>query len=133
MTTQRIVNTHMQLRAAVASGLITERQSLALFPSHTGGAIPGPQDGWLLVSPFFSTDPTAAWYNHGSLWFGFHRFSSTSPLLPPRAARAAAKKAALQAAIAYCVTTYDLTDMVRNPLGDYLPAVVNVAFPIDKS
>ena len=131
----RIVNAYIQLRAAVASSLLPESRAVGIFPSHNSSRSgDGPQDGWLLASPFFATDPSAPWYNHGARWFGFHRYSPALPSLTSKASsRAAAKKAALQAAFDYCATHYELTDFVRNSTGEYVPAVVALTFPIAAS
>ena len=134
ITTPRLVNTHDQLQAAVASNLLPPRRALAICVSYLmSSGTSNPQDGYLLYSPFFATDPQAAWYHHGQRWFGFH---SVSPILPPGAdpaqRRKIVKQATLEAAIDYCASIYDHSEWKRNRQGDWVPAVVELAFPIPK-
>ena len=128
----RLINTHDQLRAAVASGLLDQQHALAIAPSYSAGAgNDGPQNGWLLFSPYFDTDPTASWYHHGQLWFGY---PETGPALlaavPVAKVRKAQKELSLQAAVAHARQVYSLPEWSRNRLGDYVPAQVESTFPI---
>lgn len=131
-----IVNTHHQITAAADTGLLDLSRAVAIVASHawtSSATRDGSQDGWILYSPFFKTDPKAAWYHHGQLFFGFHK---TAISLPPAASRAAERKArkqaSLDAAIAYCAQAYGHHDWARNRMGDWVPAEVEATFPIPK-
>jgi hypothetical protein len=132
------INTYDQLQSAVASGLIAESQAIAISPSRllvsSRSSAGPPQNGWILYSPYFKTDLDAPWYYHGQKVFLF-AFATTPKRVysSPADLRRARKQGALDDAIAYCRQAYGHADWKRNRIGAWVPAAVELAFPIPKN
>lgn len=111
--TRRIVNTWDQLQRARLDGVIHKKHALAITyrPSarHNAGS------GVVVWSPFFETDPDAAWYHHKRKWFGHDR------------------AAGFEEARAWVAETYGYTGTwVGNAMRDQVPQVVQKKYPIKR-
>jgi hypothetical protein len=112
----QIINAYDQLRVAVETGLITKEQAVGI------GYRPRPPGrmGWCQVnhtvvySPFFKTNPSSAWYDHGNKTFSGNRAESF-----PKAKEWASR-------------TYGITEWKPNAMRDHVPRVVQESFPIRK-
>lgn len=82
-TPRSIINTHDQLTAAVEAGVITKRQAIAVSydarPEGRMGMAQG--DKASVWSPYFDTDPQAAWYNYKKKTFVGNRSESVPKAL----------------------------------------------------
>jgi hypothetical protein len=117
MDAPRLINTHDQLKAAVAAGIIPKRHALAITASTMAAS--AYRHGVVVYSPLFKTDTQAAWYHHGCKWFhGEGR------------ARAEQEQAR-SLAIAWVAETYGYRgEWVGNRMRDKVPAIVQKRFPI---
>ncbi len=110
-----IINTHDQLVAAVEAGIIPKRRAVTIGRALAPGR--GVRYwGWDVYSPYFNTDPTAAWYQYGQKLF----------LSDPD------QNAALDAAMTWAMKRYGVTAWKRNRMGDWVPIEVQKALPIPK-
>lgn len=118
----RLINTHDQLKAAVAAGL-DKRKAVAI--SYHSPDRSNVRDisvmKWSVWSPFFQANPDAAWYDHGCKTFGLG-LSGTH-----KERKDAALKAAMDWAAKYGVIAW-----AKNRQGDYVAKEVNDKFPIPK-
>jgi hypothetical protein len=120
----RIINTHDQLKAAVAAGW-AKRVAISICysaPDRSNSRdISVPK--WSVFSPFFKTDPESAWYDYGYKTF----------LLPMvNKGHKERKDAALKEAMEWVAEHYQITDWAKNRRGDYVYREINDNFPIEK-
>jgi len=108
-----IINTYDQLRAAVESKLISPKQAVAIsYTPPTSHSTHGRTTH--IYSPFFATNPLAAWYDNDKKAFVGN------------------KKESMPLAIAWATQEYKIIDWKRNRFGDMVPAQVQIMFPIPK-
>lgn len=108
----RLVNTWDQLHAAVAAKLIPKKHALAI--SYQAPARHVVSAGVFIWSPFFRTDPKAAWYDHFCMTFSDDREVGT-----------------VQAKLWASERGYT-GEWKRNAMLDWVPAVVQENFQIKK-
>lgn len=112
---KRLCNASDQLRAAVAAKLLPQKHALAISPREHKAEV---------YSPFFKTDPKAAWYNHGKkVFYGMGRGVHGR----------AATLAAFNEAVKWVQDTYGYTGpWLGNALQQKVPAIVQKNFPIKR-
>lgn len=110
------MNTYEQLRRAVAAGLISKQQAVAISyaPRPEGRMGICHINKSVVWSPFFKTDPNAHWMDYGNKSFSGNRAGSF-----PKAKEWASK-------------TYGIASWKPNRMRDHVPAQVQDAFPIPK-
>jgi hypothetical protein len=108
----RIINTWDQLTAAVAAKIIPKKHALAI--SYQAPARHVVSAGVFIWSPFFETDPKAAWYDHGRATFSDDRDVGTVQAREWAAARGYTG------------------GWARNAFRDWVPTVVQENFPIKR-
>lgn len=121
VTGRAIINTYDQLNAAVASGF---DKRLAISIGYSAPDRSNSRDvsvaKWSVFSPFFKTNPSAAWYDYGC-----KTFSLSFNGAPHRERKGAALKAAMEWA-----ARYGVTEWAKNRQGDYVAKDINDNFPI---
>jgi|SRR6185503_2193332 len=123
-TTREIINTYEQLRAAVASGF---DKRMAVSISYSSPDRSNSRDvsvaKWSVFSPFFKTDPDAAWYDYGCKTFSLRFGGETHHQRKTNALKVAMEWAA----------RYGVIDWTKNRLGDYVAKDINDNFPIRRT
>lgn len=110
-----IINTAMQLHAAADTKLLPREHLLAIMQGEHGVHV------W---SPFFKTDPAAAWFNHGK-----KTFYAVEVVGGARARTAAA----FGLALAWVQETYGYAGpWAGNAHRNKVPEIVQKKFPIKK-
>ena len=111
-----IINTYDQLKAAVASGILSKEKAVAVvyYPRPSGRMGIAQCDKSQVYSPFFKTDPNAAWYDYGHKTFTGNRASS------------------FEKAKAWASETYGITEWKPNANRSHVPAIVQKRFPIHR-
>lgn len=120
----RIINTHEQLKAAVAAGF-DKRKAVAISyhsPDRSNSRDVSVMH-WRIFSPFFNTNPDAPWCDNGCETFSLGFKNGTHK---------ERKDATLSDATAWAAEQYGVTRWVKNRLGDYVAKEINDNFPIPK-
>lgn len=84
---------------------------ISYVPEETGRSYRAA--GWNVCGIGFKTDPDGWWGNHGAKTFDVHAFRTYEMT------HHEAKAAAFEAAKAWCVEKYGLTEWVKDPFGGY--------------
>lgn len=118
------VNTYDQLKAAVKAGFDKHK---AVMISYSAPDRSNSRDvsvsKWSVSSPFFQTDPEAAWYDYGSKVFMLGFKGSTHK---------ERKDATLKETIKWATERYQIAEWAKNRSGCYVPKEVNDRCPILK-
>jgi hypothetical protein len=123
VTDREIINTYEQLVAAVGSGFDKRKAVSISYPApDRSNSRDVSVSKWSVFSPFFKTDPEAAWYDYGCKIFSL-RFGGDTH----HERKQAALKAAMERAVQYGVTEW-----AKNRRGDYVAKDINDNFPIRK-
>lgn len=109
-----IINTYDQLKAAAEAGF--DKKKLICIAYHKREKVFGAS--WRASSPFFSTDPRAAWYNNGAIAFIVSGNKDKNFQL-----------AQIQETIRL---KFGIEKWAKNRMRDYVPFEVNEKFPIPK-
>ena len=112
-----IYNTNEQLKEAVRLGIILPLQAVAIgYQAYEARSAGG--SCWQVWSPYFHTDPDAAWYN-------YHR--KTFNVIGR-----ADKKEKLQLAMEWASNQYGIKEWAANRFREYVPKAVQDKLPIPK-
>ena len=119
----KVINTYDQLQMWKAARLT--KRPVAICRAHTiGSRTQYRRDGWCVYSPWEATDPNAHWTRNGQKHFG--RDPYTEPDWR------SGESAALVRAMNWADEKYGPFNWVRNRMGDYVPAELNLEFPLRK-
>jgi hypothetical protein len=119
-----IINTYDQLKAARDAGFATRRTvALSYSAPDRSNSRDVSVPKWSVFSPFFQTNPEAAWYDNGCKTFLLGLKGATHK---------ERKEAALKEAMAWATQRYLISEWAKNRQGDYVDKEINDNFPLAK-
>lgn len=120
----RIINTHDQLKAAVAAGWAMRMAiSICYSAPDRSNRLDVSVSKWSVYSPFFQTEPVGPWYDYGRKTFALSVDGDTHK---------ERKDAALKLAMRWATERWLINEWVKNRDGCYVPKDINDNFPIEK-